>query len=94
VVARAGPAPDGLPIGIQVVAQYLEQAWGGWQHPLLECGYAQRTQPPMGAGALSEPGIAYQHGAEARQRAVHAQCAVERRSAERHLRLRALVRGL
>ena len=44
-MVRAGTSPDGLPIGVQVVArpwredvslavaQYLEGALGGWQRP-------------------------------------------------------------
>jgi amidase len=47
VVVRAGTAPDGLPIGVQIVArpwrddvalaaaQAIEQALGGWQPPVL-----------------------------------------------------------
>jgi amidase len=47
VVVRAGTAPDGLPIGLQIVlrhwcegialgsAQSIETALGGWQRPPL-----------------------------------------------------------
>jgi len=46
-VVRGGASPEGLPIGVQVVArpwredialavaQHLESALGGWQRPLL-----------------------------------------------------------
>jgi amidase len=47
VVVRGGTSPEGLPIGVQLVArpwredvalavaQYLEEALGGWQRPPL-----------------------------------------------------------